>query len=439
MTAKRLTDTGIRQAKPRAAEYQMHVSDVPGLFLRVRPSGAKDWIFRYTFDGARRKVSAGSYPEVSLASARERAKEFRHQIANKCDPQLQRIKEDADRRAAQAAACALPQTLVELFDLWEQRELRTRKDAGKEVRRKFEKDIFPRLGQLRLSDLRRAHFTQILDDIVERGAPRIAGMILSDLRQMFMFAVVRDIIPADPTAGLKKSAWGGKANERDRVLSPAEIEHLAKALPATLTAENQHAVWIMLSTCCRIGEITKARWEEVDFVARTWTVPSENSKNRKAHVINLSDFALWHFSALRRRAEETANARSTDVSEWVMPARHHGTCVCSKSLNKQIADRQRGKRNAMSRRSPDTDALMLPGGKWTPHDLRRTGSTLMGELGVRVEVIEKCLNHTEQNRMIRIYQRQEQRAEMQEAWELIGRRLANLTRNQQVSEGAIDT
>lgn len=416
----------------------MHAGDVPGLFLRVRPSGAKDWIFRYMIEGARRKMSVGSYPEVSLAEAREKAQELRHQIANCIDPQQQRIKEDADRRAAEAMAGALPQTLRQLFDRWEQRELRTRKDVGKEVRRKFEKDIFPRLGELRLPDLRRAHFTQILDDVVQRGAPRIAGMLLSDLRQMFMFAVIRDIVPADPTAGLKKSSWGGKANERDRVLSEAEIKQLAKALPATLTQENQHAVWIMLSTCCRIGEITQARWENVDFLEKTWTIPI--TKNKKPHRVDLSDFALAQFRALRQRAEEIAHEAKTDVPDWVMPARHNNGCVCSKSLNKQIADRQRGKREAMSRRSPDTDTLMLPGGKWTPHDLRRTGSTMMGDIGVRVEVIEKCLNHTEQNRMIRIYQRQEQRGEMKAAWEFIGHRLAELTGLEQpISDATAET
>lgn len=424
MTTKRLTDTSVRQARPRAAEYQLHAGDVPGLFLRVRPNGSKDWLFRYTLNDARRKIAVGNYPTVSLAEARGKAQELRHQIANNIDPQLQRIKEEADRRAIEALVGALPQTLRQLFDLWEQRELRARKDHGKEVRRKFEKDVLPRLGDFRLADLRRAHITEILDAVRARGAPRIASMLLSDLRQMFMFGVVREILPADPTAGLKKSNWGGKGNERDRVLSEAEIRQLAKALPATLTEENQRAIWIMLSTCCRIGEITKARWVDVDFETRTWKIPE--SKNGKQHVVNLSDFALDQFRALERNAENVAqkraerNGKDTEMSEWVMPARHHDGCVCSKSLNKQIADRQRGSVGAMSRRSPDTNGLALPNGKWTPHDLRRTGATLMGELGIRVEVIEKCLNHTEQNRLIRIYQRQEQRDQMRMGWALLG-------------------
>lgn len=81
----------------------------------------------------------------------------------------------------------------------------------------------------------------------------------------------------------------------------------------------------------------------------------------------------------------------------------------------------------MSRRSPHTNALRLSGKKWTPHDLRRTGATYMGDLGVRVEVIEKCLNHTEQNRLIRTYQRQEQRPQMIDAWLMLGKHLEKIT------------
>ncbi len=80
----------------------------------------------------------------------------------------------------------------------------------------------------------------------------------------------------------------------------------------------------------------------------------------------------------------------------------------------------------MSGRSKQTDSLMLPGGQWRPHDLRRTGATLMAELGVLPEVIERCLNHTEQSKIKRIYQRAQYEAPMREAWQRLGDRLALL-------------
>lgn len=69
----------------------------------------------------------------------------------------------------------------------------------------------------------------------------------------------------------------------------------------------------------------------------------------------------------------------------------------------------------------------MPGGKWTPHDLRRTGATMMGNLGVQGDVIEKCLNHTQENTLKRIYQHQELKAEQAEAWRVLGERLELLT------------
>lgn len=82
----------------------------------------------------------------------------------------------------------------------------------------------------------------------------------------------------------------------------------------------------------------------------------------------------------------------------------------------------------MKNRSPLVDTLKLPEGKWTPHDLRRTGATMMGALGVLPEVVERCLNHTEQNALKRIYQRHDYREEMRAAWHLLGDRLDLLTR-----------
>ena len=80
----------------------------------------------------------------------------------------------------------------------------------------------------------------------------------------------------------------------------------------------------------------------------------------------------------------------------------------------------------MSGRSKQTNSLALAGGKWTPHDLRRTGATLMAELGVLPDVVERCLNHTEQTKMKRIYQRSQYEAAMREAWQKLGTRLSML-------------
>lgn len=302
---------------------------------------------------------------------------------------------------------------------------RRRVDGGAEVRRQFTKNVLPEIGALPLASLRRAHIAQLLDNVAKTGVTRTVGVILADLRQMFNFALVRELMPSDPTLGLKKAHWGGVAQECDRVLSGSEIHQLAAVLPnADLVATSQHTIWIMLSTLARIGEISKAKWSHVNFETCEWKIV--DPKNGIDHVVDLSPFALSHFRALHASAQAAASSLGRDMSDYVLPARVREGPVCKKSLTKQIGDRQRKDKKPMSRRSPKTESLTLPGGEWSPHDLRRTGATLMGELGVRPDVIEKCLNHVEQNKMKRIYQRQSLRHEMREAWKLLGEHLTVL-------------
>lgn len=424
------TDLHVKNARlPNGVrERYLPIAGHQNLCLRLR-NGRKDWYFRYRPDnGTVKKISLGRYPTVTLKEACALAAAAREKLERGIDPQEERKRQEIEAKAQQAIKKSLPQTVKELFDLWQKIDLKPRmengrrkghKDGGKETRRKFEKDVLQKIGDIPPSAIRRAHIIQILDEVKERGAPRIAGILLTDLRQMFAWGVEREYLETDPIAGMTRAKHGGMANERDRVLSEAEIKQLAKALPTALGEVQQRAIWIMLATACRIGEITRAAWEDVDLDSGIWTIPAENSKNGKPHVISLSRFALDQFKVLRATMDKT--------SPWVMPARHHSGCVCAKSLAKQVADRQRGSNAPMSRRSPLTDALALPGGKWTPHDLRRTAATIMASLNVRPDVIEKCLNHADDNRVRRIYNRHHYAPEMAEAWRLLGERLELLT------------
>ena len=177
----------------------------------------------------------------------------------------------------------------------------------------------------------------------------------------------------------------------------------------------------MLSTLCRIGELCKAKWEDIDLKEGLWNIPKDNSKNGKAHKIYLSEFSLNQFNQI---------PRISDV--WIFPNRKDNNHVCEKSMSKQVGDRQLSderikNKDILSGRSNKVDSLKLSGGKFTPHDLRRTGATLMGNLNVRPDVIEKCLNHIEQNKITRTYQHQTLAKEQEHAWKLLGQRLTILT------------
>lgn len=426
----KLTDVDIRAA--RAADRDLQISDGNGLVLRVgRGSGDKSFWYRYKQGNSSKWVSLGRYPALSLKEARRTAAAIDIKRKQGIDPLEERAteerrrlaEEEAQRQALAAEAARL--TVEELFEKWERLELGRRKDKGAEVRRCFEKDVLPTLGKVAAEDVTRAMIAGVLDEVVERGARIVARNLLGDLRQMYGFAIKRGSVEHDPTSHLKRDDFGRKV-ERARVLSDTEVKELARKLPiAGMWDSSVGAIWIMLSTCCRVGEISQARIADVDLEAGEWCIPPDNSKNGKAHTVHLSDFAMTHFRALIERA------RKLD-SDRVLPAKHRNNDarhVCPKSLAKQIGDRQRGvDGKPMKGRTRLVESLMLPGGKWTPHDLRRTGATMMGRLGVRPDVIEKCLNHVEQNRLVRIYQRQELREEQRDAWRLLGERLELLTR-----------
>ena len=161
----------------------------------------------------------------------------------------------------------------ELFQRWATVDLIRRKDGGAEIARMFKKDVLPKIGELPVEDVRKGHITEVTDALLARGVNRMAKQIFSLVRQMFRFAVDRDIIEFDPTASLRKVKIGGCDVERDRVLSEKEIRLLALQLPkAGLIESTEAAVWIALSTCCRIGELLQAKWEHVDLENQTWLI-----------------------------------------------------------------------------------------------------------------------------------------------------------------------
>ncbi len=424
----RLTDRSIRAAKAEGKDQ--FLSDGGGLYLRVAPSGSKFWVYRYkNTDGKTRWFDLGVYPAKTLVEARAETAQLKLQRRDGVDPVEERQRQEERQRAAEreeAARLAAENSRMrvrELFEKWMLLEISKRADQGAEIRRMFEKDVLPEIGDMPIEDVRKGHIAAIVDKVLLRGGEgRMAAVTLAGVRQMFRFAIERDYLDSDPTSSIRKSRIH-KPTERERVLSNDEIRLLVKKLPsANMCESSQLAMMAMMSTCCRVGEICKARLADVDLVQRTWRIRADVAKNRREHIVFLSGFAIDILGRLKTRAEQLG-------TEWLMPARNKlDSPVCEKSLSKQIGDRQRSGQEPMKGRSPLVDALVMPGGKWTSHDLRRTGATLMGDLGIRPDVIEKCLNHKEQNKMKRIYQRQSYNELMREAWGLLGERLELLTR-----------
>lgn len=401
---------------------------------RITKTGQRLFYFRYTNEtGKREYIPLGGYDTsgidgLTLKQARSKAGELsrnyqagainltEHLEAEKHLEQLHK-KTEATRLEAETRQAESRLTVSQYFKQWADDELARRKDGGKESKRMMNKDVIPAIGKRYLEEITKADIRQITKAIQKRGANVLAREIFTLMRQMFQSAVDDEIIETNPTASLNKKKLVGAGTERDRVLSDDEIRLLSKQMPESgLLPTASAAAWICLSTLCRIGELLKAEWQHVDLENTVWTIPAENAKNGRAIDMHLSPFALEQFRVIQQHHHETP---------WLFPNRGKDGPICSKTITKQIGDRQRSE--PLRNRSQHANALILPGGKWTPHDLRRTGSTVMASIGIKPEVIDRCQNHKEENRIRRIYQRYSYQAEMNEAWQLLGERLEALT------------
>ena len=347
-------------------------SDGDGLTFTLSSKGTAAWVLRYRVPGAKsqKEVTLGRYPDISLGEARKLATESRGRVQQGAD--LAREKQQDKQEAASAW------TVRQLSEDYLTKAAGRLAEATISGRRQQLRDyVWPIIGTRSARDVRPADIV----DIAERAAGKslhVARQVLIALREVFGHGIARHVIEADPCAHVKAvSVIGPRPENRTRImLAEAELRAMLPALPS-IGRMNELAVKILLATCTRIGELTRAEWSHVDFTARTWTIPPEHAKNGKRFVIPLSDYALQAFSDLQALGFG---------SRFVLPvrSRRHGAegdrpmeaTTLNAALNRLCA------------------ALGEKCRRFTPHDLRSTARSHLGALGVDVLIAERCLNHS---------------------------------------------
>lgn len=416
MAERLLREDDLDRQKP-SPTHDIYLSDGGGLYARVLKGYApKDkriaFTYRYKINGRTEYFPCGTYPATSLKDARKRrdaARAVRDRGASPLEADREKKRLEREQREAQATE----KTLRGLFEDWERIYLEHhRKDKGAQVRQFLETDVLSYLGKQRARSITRRQIVQVIDRIIERGARRKANMVLSLLRQMFRHGLERGIVDADPTFGMSKKSAGGRETPRQRNLSAGEITELSGKLPhSDLPERAQAAVWILLATGARVGELLGAEWKHVNLKARTWSIPE--TKSGTAHVVHLSDFAAERFKQLSRDGK----------TRLLFEGKRSDTPVSDKWLTKMVRDRQRKK--SLKGRSQKAGTLVLSRGEWTLHDLRRTMASRMQDLHVLPHVIEKCLNHKLQG-ILAVYQTADLLPERKAAFEAWGGYLERL-------------
>lgn len=441
------------------------VSDGGGLIGEVRTS-EDDKVsirFKYAFKwkGKLSWFQCGTWPTVGLAVVRAKRDEAKARLKEGINPTTNKEASKIEAQAAKEAIIAKHQaelakqmTVKDLFDAWIADGV-ARKDGNKELCRLFNKEVLPAIGCVELRLLTANDIRAVLRKMIDRGVVRQAVAAFNDITQMLHWGEKRqpwrgllaESNPAD-LVEMETMLPNDYEEERDRVLSPVEIRELAEILSGTasqyqaapvgtkyqairpLKRETELALWICLGTLCRIGELLMAEWKHVDLIGKTWFVPKANVKGRRNkkqdHHIFLSDFALKQFCELKK---------ITGESEWVFPTQNKDgkeTHVYVKSVTKQVGDRQSRFRQCskpLAHRRNDDSLVLASGtnGKWTPHDLRRTGATMMQQLGISLDIIDRCQNHVlAGSKVRRHYLHHDYQEEKTEAWNKLGKMIEGI-------------
>lgn len=439
------------------------IRDDGGLRGRIRANSQNKngvsitFIYRYRWQGATRDLPCGTWPADTMPAIRKERDKARLMLDDGINPAEQKKIIKLDKQEAITIRLAEAErhqsenlTVKELFTAWLEDGVR-RKDGNAELMRSFNADVLPSIGSKQIKSLTESDLRNVLKKMVGRGVNRAAVTVRNNLVQMFTWAEKRQpwrklLSEGNPAALIEiekiVSPDYNFDDERSRILSPDEIRELRTIFDRSQsdfdTAPNRRSTerpilqttrigtWIMLSTMCRVGEMLKSRWENIDFDAGTWFIPKADVKDNVADLtVYLSNFSLEQFRQLKLLTGDT---------EWCFPARHKEGHVCVKSITKQVGDRQsifkKAKdgtpRKQMACRKHDNTLVLAEGknGAWTPHDLRRTGATMMQSLGVTMEIIDRCQNHVlAGSKVRRHYLHHDYADEKREAWRLLGDRL----------------
>jgi len=388
-----LTDRHLRALAARGEAAEVRDAQQSGLVVRVLPSGILQFTVRYRHHGKQRRLKLGSYPAVSLAAARRRARAAQSDIDDARDPVAERA----------AAKAPLTDTVNALADSYLKKHARRLKRSAAFDERALDRDVLPYWGGRRVRDLRRRDVRELLERVVERGSPIMANRLLSLVRKLLNFAVDEEWIDANPAARLSKPA---KERSRERVLTDEELRRLWRLLGRPVSTEARPAPGrpslrlapsadpycpvspplaaarrIQLLTAQRGIEVIRMRWADVDLVSGWWTIPATDSKNGEPHRVPLTPPVI---GILRDQHEhqEKLSARPAGV-------------FCG-------ADGQTLEHRAKKASAAIQQAL---GVDFPCHDFRRTAATRMAEAGVSHEHIGRVLNHVDGARATRVYDR----------------------------------
>lgn len=326
-----LTDAKIRTLKPSDKPFK--VSDSHGLYLLVKPGGSRHWYLKYRISGKESRIALGAYQAISLSDARQQREGIRKMLALNINP--------VQQRAAVRGSRTPEKVFKNLALAWHKSNRKWSQNTADRLLASLNNHIFPVIGNLPVSELKPRHFIDLLKGIEEKGLLEVASRTRQHLSNIMRHAVHQELIDTNPAANL-----GGVTTPPVRRHYPAlPLERLPELLER-IGAYHQgreltrHAVLLMLHVFIRSSELRFARWSEIDFTNRVWTIPAtrepiigvrysgRGAKMRMPHIVPLSEQSI---AILKQIKDITGN------NELIFPGDHNPyKPMCENTVNKAL-------------------------------------------------------------------------------------------------------
>jgi integrase len=381
-----LTATAIRNAKTHTKPYKL--ADEGGLYLLIKPDGARYWRLKYRFAGKEKLLALGVFDEVSLAEARERRDDAKRSLRDGVDPVAERkARKLRDRHAAANSFKAVA-------DEWMTKQRAKWTDGHAErVKRSLEADLYPHIGKRPIAELGAPELLAVLRKIEARGAHEQRERVQQRASMVFRYGIATSRCERDPVADLR-GAFTSPTRYNYAALAQKDLpEFFAKLSEYDGEPTTKLALRLLVLTFVRTGELRGSRWSEFDLNAAEWRIPAERMKMRRhEHIVPLSRQALHVLRELQSL---------TGGGALLFPSRSKVTQPISENTILYALYRM-GYHN-----------------RATGHGFRSTASTILNELGFHGDVIERQLAHSSKNKVRAAYNKAQylpERARMMQQW-----------------------
>jgi len=391
------SDLSIKALKPQDKPYRLN--DGKGLFILVNPNGSKYWRLNYSFQGSRKKLSLGVYPNVGLKQARLKALDCQRLISEGIDPskkrqeQKQVVKQAIENEQRLADGIPLENSFADVSARWlDGFEPTVVPATFKKVARRLEMHVYPYLGHKPIAEIKAPDVLEVVLPIAKRQTVETAHRVLNHCHRIFKYAVAHGLMEYDPSPAVIDALPSNKVKHRAAITDPRQIGQLMRDI------DNYQGTYVVKCALilspllfARPGEIRQMEWKDIDLIANEWRYFV--TKTETEQIVPLSRQVVEVLEEIKKL---------TGSGRYVFPSIRSGNRPMSNNTVR------------LALRAMDYDKETM-----SAHGFRTTASTLLNEQGWSPDAIERQLAHTSKNKVRAAYNRAqylEERKKMMQAW-----------------------